>query len=247
LQIELGGTSPGSGHDQLSVGGSAALVGTLDVSFVNGFTPAPGNVFTVLVCNARSGVFSAIQSPTNLGTIYTAETVLVETGNASPTARLTAAPVQPACLTFLVSGTALDPDGIVTNLTLLLDTNILVSVPGASAQASVSCDFPGDMTFTALATDNKGAMGGTNLTITIAPLPPRMLAPIGFQTNRAFKLCMTGEAGKDYEVQANDRDDLSTTHWPVLGVMQSTNGIWRYSDTTATNSAHRYYRARQLP
>jgi hypothetical protein len=29
--------------------------------------------------------------------------------------------------------------------------------------------------------------------------------------------------------------------------MQNTNGIWRFSDATATNSTFRAYRARQLP
>jgi hypothetical protein len=29
--------------------------------------------------------------------------------------------------------------------------------------------------------------------------------------------------------------------------MESTNGIWRFSDTTATNFLQRFYRATQLP
>ena len=66
-----------------------------------------------------------------------------------------------------------------------------------------------------------------------------------FQTNRAFKLCMTGEAGTNYEILAST--NIAGTNWTVLGVMQNTNGIWRYSDVTATNSPSRVYRARQLP
>jgi hypothetical protein len=42
-------------------------------------------------------------------------------------------------------------------------------------------------------------------------------------------------------------DDLSTSNWLVLGTMENTNGIWRFSDATATSSVHRFYRARQLP
>ena len=63
LAIKLGGTSAGTNYDQLSIGGNAALAGTLDVSYWNGFTPSAGNVFTVLACNARTGAFSAITVP----------------------------------------------------------------------------------------------------------------------------------------------------------------------------------------
>ena len=101
------------------------------------------------------------------------------------------------------------------------------------------------MTFTAIATDDKGASGATNVTVSVTTLPLLTLDPVGFQTNRAFKLCMTGEVGASYEIQANT--NLVGTNWTVLGVMQNTNGIWRYSDVTASNSTYRAYRARQLP
>jgi hypothetical protein len=244
--VELGGTTPGSGYDQLSVGGSAALAGTLDVSYWNGFTPGSGNVFTTLVCNARSGGFSVVHAPTNnLGTIYTSKAVLLEIGNASPSALLSAIPVQIACHTFIVQGSGADSDGTVTNITLLLGTNVLVSSSGASAQATMSYDGAGDLTFTALATDNGGAMGATNLTVSITTLPSLALDPIGFQTNQAFKMCMEGVAGTTNRIEASD--NLNSTNWSDLGVMENTNGIWRFSDKTATNSFHRYYRARQLP
>jgi hypothetical protein len=56
---------------------------------------------------------------------------------------------------------------------------------------------------------------------------------------------MTGEEGTNYEVQGSS--DLAGPNWTVLGVMQNTNGIWRYSDLTATNAPLRFYRTRQLP
>jgi hypothetical protein len=245
LAIELGGTTAGSSYDQLSVGGKATLRGSLDVSFVNGFVPGPGNVFTVLVCNARSGAFGSLNTPTNnLGAIYTAKTVLLETGNASPVAQLSVDPFQLACHTFLLSASGTDPDGSVTNITLLLDTNVLASAAGGSVQTPFNSDFPGDVTFTVLATDNKGASGGTNVTVHLGTFPTLVLDPVGFQTNRAFKLCMLGEAGTNYQVIAND--DLNTSNWLVLGTMENTNGIWRFSDSAATNSSHRFYRAQLL-
>ena len=109
----------------------------------------------------------------------------------------------------------------------------------------MSHDFPEDLTFTALVTDNKGAMGATNIVVRVTTLPVRVLDPIGVQTNRAFKLCLCGEAGTTNRIEISD--DLSATNWTDLGAMEHTNGIWRYSDKTATNSTHRFYRARQLP
>jgi hypothetical protein len=245
LAIKLGGSLAGTNYDQLSIGGSAALAGTLDVSYWSGFTPAAGSFFTVLACNARTGGFSAITAPTNnLGTVYTAKTVLVESGNASPVAQLTVPAQSLAGHTFTVKGSGTDLDGTVTNLTLLLGTNVLVSVPGSSAQANFSSDFPGNLTFTALATDNAGAQGATNTTVTITTLPLLTLDAVGFQTNRVFKLCMLGDAGTNYQVLAST--NLTVPGWTILGTMESTNGIWRFLDTAATNSS-RFYRAKQLP
>jgi hypothetical protein len=245
LAIKLGGFLAGTNYDQLSIGGSAALAGTLDVSYSNGFTPPGGSFFTVLACNARAGFFSAITAPTNTtATVYTAKTVLVEPGNSPPVAKLTVPAQSLAGHNFVVKGSGTDLDGTVTNLTLLVGTNILVSAQGSSAQVNFSYDFPGNLTFTAVATDNGGAQGATNATVAITTLPLRMLDAVGFQTNLAFKLCMLGEAGTNYQVWATT--NLAVPGWMMLGTMESTNGIWRFLDPAATNSP-RFYRAKQLP
>jgi hypothetical protein len=228
------------------VGGTAKLAGTLDVSYYNGFVPGPGNLFTSVVCSARSGAFSVITAPTNtLGTIYTAKTVLLETGNASPTAQLSVNPIQVACHTALIQASGYDPDGTVTNLTVLLETNVLASWSSPAGTISFSYDFPDDVTITALATDNKGANGGTNVIVSFLTLPVGVLDPVGFQTNRSFKLCLGGVAGTTNVIEASD--NLATMLWTNLGAMENTNGIWRFFDRAASNSTHRFYRAKQLP
>jgi hypothetical protein len=245
LAIKLGGSLAGTNYDQLSIGGNAALAGTLDVSYWNGFTPSSGSFYTVLACNARTGFFSAITAPTNTtATVYTSKTVLVEPGNSPPTAKLTVPAQSLAGHNFVVKGFGTDIDGTVTNLTLLLGTNILASVPGSSAQVNFSSDFPGNLTFTAVATDNEGAQGATNATVAITTLPLLTLDAVGFQTNLAFKLLMLGVAGTNYQVLAST--NLAVPGWTMLGTMESTNGIWRFLDTAATNSP-RFYRTQQLP
>ena len=63
LQIELGGTKPGTGanqgfHDQLNVAGMARLDGTLEVKLIENFHPKDGDTFTILTFGALSGSFA---------------------------------------------------------------------------------------------------------------------------------------------------------------------------------------------
>jgi fibronectin-binding autotransporter adhesin len=62
LAIEISGLAPGSGHDQLAVGGDATAEGTLTVTTPS-FTPAAGNAFTILTASAVSGPFAATNLP----------------------------------------------------------------------------------------------------------------------------------------------------------------------------------------
>ncbi|MBN1670426.1 MAG: hypothetical protein JXR37_05315 [Kiritimatiellae bacterium] len=63
LDIELGGTTAGSGYDQLYVNGSVSAGGTLNVSLTNGFNPAAGDRFEII---KSTTVCSANFSTTNL-------------------------------------------------------------------------------------------------------------------------------------------------------------------------------------
>ncbi|BBO33538.1 hypothetical protein [Lacipirellula parvula] len=64
LAIELGGTTPGVSHDLLAVTGAATLGGSLKVSFVAGFTPTAGSLFTFLTAQNITGTFSTTTLPT---------------------------------------------------------------------------------------------------------------------------------------------------------------------------------------
>ncbi len=57
LQIEIGGTAPGTGFDQLAVTGAVSVDGSLAVTLVNGFTPALGQSFPVLTAGSMSPGF----------------------------------------------------------------------------------------------------------------------------------------------------------------------------------------------
>jgi hypothetical protein len=60
LSSVITGTTPGTKFGQLSVGAQATLAGTLKVSTGNGFTPAHGQTFAILLYHTRSGTFATL-------------------------------------------------------------------------------------------------------------------------------------------------------------------------------------------
>jgi hypothetical protein len=63
LIMELGGTAPGSGHDQIQASGLLALGGTLKVELINGFTPTSGQSFNLFDWASVAGTFSSLSLP----------------------------------------------------------------------------------------------------------------------------------------------------------------------------------------
>ncbi len=80
LEIEVGGTNPGTQHDQVQVAGLAILNGRLSLPFINGFTPNSGQSITYLQANSVLGRFNSVQIP-NISASVAAD--LVYTPNAA--------------------------------------------------------------------------------------------------------------------------------------------------------------------
>jgi hypothetical protein len=61
VEIEIGGTTPGSQFDEVRVAGSLFLGGTLEVSTIGGYSPTlPGEEFTIVTAGSRTGEFSEV-------------------------------------------------------------------------------------------------------------------------------------------------------------------------------------------
>jgi hypothetical protein len=88
LIMELGGTTAGSGYDQIQASGTLALGGTLNVSLINGFTPASGTSFDLLDWGTLSGKFSGLQLPSLTGPMGWDTSKLYTTGLITATAYL---------------------------------------------------------------------------------------------------------------------------------------------------------------
>lgn len=67
FEIQLGGTTAGTGHDQLIVDGLATMQGILNVSLLPGFTPQLGDTFFIIDHTTGTGTFETVNLPTLSG------------------------------------------------------------------------------------------------------------------------------------------------------------------------------------
>jgi hypothetical protein len=247
--LPINGARAITNFPQTQIGGTSFLAGTLYVNFTNGFTPAPGNLFTAMVFTARSGTFDAVVNDTyGLEAFYSGTNLILRAENLLPNVTLSVqgGNNQLVCQTFRINASATDPDGVVTNLIVRLDGAPVASSTGAAIKTSADSDFPTTFTLVAQATDDRsGVRSVTNLVTIFNYSQTNVLFLGGVRTND-FKLCLVGEPGRNYEVYGIT--NLTTTNWVDLGTMTQANGTWRYLDQrTITNRAYRFYRTQQLP
>jgi hypothetical protein len=57
MDMQIGGTTPGTQYSQLNITGTAALTGTLNIAIIKSFKPMIGQTFTIL--NASTGITGA--------------------------------------------------------------------------------------------------------------------------------------------------------------------------------------------
>ena len=80
LDIELGGTEPGSEHDQLVVNGDLILAGVLAVSVLDGYELSAGDSFKIFDAPSISGSFSSTSLPELSGALYWETASLLSNG-----------------------------------------------------------------------------------------------------------------------------------------------------------------------
>lgn len=249
MRIQTNAFVPGRDYTQVRVSGTAYLAGTFNVTFANGFFPTIGNTYTAMTWTAHSGVFDQIVTPNyQFQILYTATNLLLTASNALPNISMTVAGgnTQVVCQPFKVTASATDLDGTITNISLYLNGSLATSASGASVSSTFEQDFPGTNIFEARALDNRGGESIVTQQVVQVTMPLHVLTLGGIRATNTFKFCMLGEEGRSYEVLANT--NLNTTNWDALGVMENTNGIWRFIDTNnISDFPQHYYKARQLP
>jgi uncharacterized repeat protein (TIGR01451 family) len=129
LNIQLGGTSPGTQYDQLAVTGSATLAGTVNVTLINAFTLSNGDVFNAVTYAAHSGIFAPENLPPFPGGTFTS--------TYTPAAyQLAAAVASPADVSVTKTGPATAQSGDFVSYT------IVVKNLGTATSASVILNDP---------------------------------------------------------------------------------------------------------
>jgi hypothetical protein len=245
--LPISGVAPVTSFPQTRISGTSVLAGTLSVNFTNGFTPAPGNLFTAMTFTARSGVFDFIVNDTyGLEAFYTSTTLVLRAENLLPNVSLVLPPGNSnlVCKPFDITASAIDPDGVVTNLTLTFSSSALATSAGTPVSGVVEKDFPGPNTVTATAIDDRGGVRTVTQNLELfAPLEAPFFG--GIKTN-GYKICMGGYVGTNYTIVTATNILVPRTNWAPLGSMDYTNGIFRFFDTRPlTNQPMLYYRARR--
>ena len=251
IRFEIGGTNPGTNFDQFRLSGPAQIGGSADLALANGFVPSPGNTFTTVLATVRSGTFSNLtfSGGYQFSALYTPTSVVFRAENALPTVALVSpgGHTQLVCNPFLLQATASDVGGFITNLAILQGGSVIASSSVSPVTTRVESDFPGPLEFVARAMDDQGGTSSVTQTLNLVTLPLNVLTLGGIRTN-GFKICMLGQTGSNYAVLATTDIDLPEPQWTALGLMEHTNGIWRFFDpSTMTNRARRFYRAAQTP
>ena len=157
-----------------------------------------------------------------------------------------------ACTRLPLRALASDPNGFIAKIEFFAGpTSIEVDTTYPIwTGAWTNCDI-GTFTLTAVATDNRGATAVSNpIKVTTVHPPLHTLIPAGFMgraPDAGFKLCMTGEAGRQYEVYAHTNLVAPFATWEYLGLMSEVDRLFGYLDRGATNLPYRFYCAKQVP
>jgi hypothetical protein len=110
LNIEIGGLTPVTQHDQLKVTGAATLSGTLNLSLVNGYTPNANDTFTFITYGSRTGTFSTvIGGCVNWAITYNATNATVKYLSTTPGCTPTATPIPPTATRVATATPAASP------------------------------------------------------------------------------------------------------------------------------------------
>ena len=230
FDVVIGGTTAGTQFSQVNASGAASLAGTLNVSLINGFTPAAGNKFTILNAASVAGNFTTVNFPALTGNlvfnaVVNATSVVLSVTNSSAT--LVSIAVTPANQTvaagtqqqFTATGTFSDnsTQNLTNSVTWASSDTTIATISAAGLATALQ-----KAGTTSISAQQGNIIGKTNLTVTTATLVSIAVTP----TNQSVA------AGTQQQFTATGTFSDNSTQ-------NLTNSVtWASSDTTiATISA----------
>lgn len=250
LDIEIAGTRPGTDFDQLIVSNTVTLGGTLNVSLLNGFEPAPNSSFTFLTGAKVQGAFASFNYPSNevaLGLEYSSNSVSLQVFNTRPTIAPTADVLITNRVPFRLTIQASDADvpaQILTYRFLIAPLGMQIDTNGVITWTPDIALLPTTRNVTVLVTDS----GTPNLTTTqsfrvtvgapaLSSVTSLQFGIFGTESNT---LTFSGIPNSTYVA-------LYATNLPGPWVSLSTNvagsnGVWSITESPGIGSSG-FYRA----
>jgi hypothetical protein len=232
----------------MSVSGQATLGGTVGVLWLNGFTPASGNSFTVLNYGSYTGIFTNVSVPpstaiwvTNYGptsfTMSVASITKLGFTTQPVGGKLTNIVIAPVVVQIEdASNNPVALSGVPITLALSTGSGIVNGTLTQNTDSSGKSTF-GDLSFSAVGTKTLRA---TSPGLTTAISVPFAIVPvIALQySNMGFLVQLNG-TNSHGPTTIYASTNLSS--WTLIYSNAPTNGVIQFLDTSATNYRARFY------
>ncbi len=214
LEIEIGGFTAGSGHDQLAISAAANLNGTVRADLINDFFPRRNDAVTFLTYASRSGSFTTVESaePERIAwrVAYGPTSAQLIVDNSAPTFNAIANQTVNELTQLSVTAVATDQDLPAQTLTYSLDVAppgmSIVAATGAITWTPTEAQGPGNYPVTVRVVDNgTPALGHTtsfSVTVNEVNVAPQLVLPAAQNIAEQVELVFT-ISGTDADLPAN--------------------------------------------
>lgn len=235
LLLEIGGTTPGTDYDVLTLGAASDLNGTIEVQLINGYTPVAGDQFTLITSTATitdSGVDYTLPSlATGLEwtvTLDASSLVLEVTVNNPPVADdQTISTDEDTGLTIMLTGSDIEGQPLTFAIASgpsdgSLGTITPISATSAEVSYTPDPDFNGNDSFTFTTNDGSSDSAAATVTITVNSVNDQ-----------------PDFAAADPAAILEDAGLQTIMNWASFnaGAANETDGVLAYSVTNVSNAA----------
>jgi len=214
FNVDLNGTTPGTGFSQMNIAGPVTLGGTLNVTLGGGFTPATGNSFTILTCSSTPTCLTGTFTTTNFPTLP---------------GGLTFTPTYNANSVALTVGTPTGADLSITKTASVTTTNLAAGSftytitahnngPTAATGVTVTDPLPASVTFVSAKPTQGTCTGTTTITCALGNLANGGTATITLSvTPNAIATAVNTTTIAANETDPNTANNSSTSTVQILG------------------------------